>query len=673
MKNYLVILSMLLCPLFNYANNGKVAFAHKMENFSLDGDLKEWSQLKPNAIDLYLSEEANPTKDGKATFKSAYHKNQVYLMIQVKDNSLVSNTDSEWYTNDAVVIYLNFCHADKQSGVAAIVLNQEKVVVENHGKEKDRCHASFDEAAIKHKYVYKNGHAYYELAIDTDFEIENLQTMGLDVYILDIDKNKNKKTETEISWGPSNFDKYYMPGYLGDLLFVNTSASHFGTVSGQVTWQEKNETPLPQTVLIQSKTFSKCKITAKLDSLGKYEVTVPAGKYYVTTRDYHTDLFASNGYVNQKRINTFDKVEFEVKQKEDLRIDTLSLRTYSPPDYLFETKGVLLDFEHSDKILVDNFIESYKTYYNIPAVSLALIQDDKIVYSKNYGLANPINKMDFQENSVFQIASVTKSVFAFIVMRIAEKGIIDLDEPLYKYLAFPQIEHNKGYQQITARLILSHQTGLPNWAWGGTGGWKHGEKTDLAFLPGTQYQYSGEGYEYLQRVVEHLTSKSLSELLEEEVKKPLGIEKLYPNINNSIQQVTGHYGDQSTLWENNEVIGAAHSILTDAEAFANFVCELGKQKLLSKDTYQDMFTPLQAVTGFEHPDQLYWNQGIGLGFFTQESPLGKAVMHGGNNGDFQGEFVYYLKPKIGVVLFTNSNKGHKLGQELGRFLFHGKE
>jgi len=194
-------------------------------------------------------------------------------------------------------------------------------------------------------------------------------------------------------------------------------------------------------------------------------------------------------------------------------------------------------------------------------------------------------------------------------------------------------------------------------------------------LPGTSYQYSGEGYEYLGRVIEHLTSKSLPDLLIEEFKQPLGIDKFYFTLNDEIEQVTGYYGHHTTLWSgiNNTTVGVAHSILTDAETFAKFVCELGLQEHLKAVTYREMFAPLQSVTGFEHPENLYWNQGMGLGFNVQESSFGKAVMHGGNNGDFQGEFVYYLEPKIGFVLFTSSNRGHKLGQELGRFLFYGKQ
>jgi len=652
------------------ANNGKIAYANSLSNFSLDGDLKEWENVKSNPIDLYFDQALNQKEDCAASFRSAFKNNQLYFTIEVTDDNLVSNPKKDWDEQDAVVLYLNLCHSEDQSGVVQIIFNQQKRLIQSHGKQKDICHGFFGSDNVKHAFIQRENKSIYEISIDAGSPISHLTTIGLDFYILDHDEND--PSTTDIVWGPSNFSKYYMPGYLGDLVcFKNLQ---IGEAIGYVQWDKSEaiDQPLPNQVDIKSFGNPNFKVSATLDTLGKFKTSLPTGKYYAYSAQKNTNPFDQMGSGNQRRINNIDKVYFEIKPNEFVVADTLKLRTFSPPEYLFHKAGILPVFTEQDQNELDNFVESYKAYYDIPAVSLAIIKDDKIVYSNNYGSAQSINDVAFADNNVFQIASITKSVFAFITMRLVEKKIIDLDAPLYTYLPFKQIEHNDGYKNITARIILSHQSGLPNWAWGGTGGWKHGEKADLAFKPGSQYSYSGEGYEYLGRVIEHVTSKSLEQLLEEEFKRPLGIDNLYFRINDEIQQVTGKFGHQTTLWNNNETVGVAHSVLSDAKSFAKFVCELGKQKKLKPATYNEIFTPLQPVTGFEHPDTLYWDNGIGLGFFTQESEHGKAVLHGGNNADFQSEFLYYLKPKLGFVVFTNCNRGHKLIEALGRFLLHGK-
>jgi len=435
MKKHLTILSMILLPLFIYGNNGKIAFANKMEGFSLDGKLNEWKHVDAIPIDLYLGDDANPTKDCKVTFKSAYKNNQIFFAIHINDNSTISDTDLEWHEQDALVLYLNFCHADKQSGLVRVILNQTSLEIQNHEENKDKCHSSFDELNIKHKYTQKNRDAYYEIAINTGLEIENLQTIGLDFHIVDIDKNE--ASATEVYWGPSNFNKYRMPGYLGDLVFLDDSNVHFCEVSGLVMWQETeiSNTPLPQTLNIKSNKSPNFKVAVHPDSLGKFKVRLPVGAFYIVSADKNTTIFEGNGYFNHRRINTFDKVEFEVSHQNKLNIDALKLSTYSPPDYLFQPTGILHHFTEADTSIVDNFIENYKAYYDIPGVSLALIKDDKVVYTKKYGLANPINNSTFRDNSVFQIASVTKSVFSFIVMRLVEKVIIGLDLGRHRWLA----------------------------------------------------------------------------------------------------------------------------------------------------------------------------------------------------------------------------------------------
>jgi CubicO group peptidase (beta-lactamase class C family) len=67
------------------------------------------------------------------------------------------------------------------------------------------------------------------------------------------------------------------------------------------------------------------------------------------------------------------------------------------------------------------------------------------------------------DQTLFEAASVSKPIFAYFVMRMVEKGLLNLDTPLYKYLPYPDIEHDDRYKLITARMVLNHTTGFPNW------------------------------------------------------------------------------------------------------------------------------------------------------------------------------------------------------------------
>ena len=148
---------------------------------------------------------------------------------------------------------------------------------------------------------------------------------------------------------------------------------------------------------------------------------------------------------------------------------------------------------------MEAFLKSQMDTIRMPGLSFAVINDEQIVYHKTFGVTNVETKQQVSDETIFDAASMTKTPFAFLVMRLAEKGILDLDKPLFTYLPYPDIAHDKRYKLITARMVLSHTTGFPNWRFFNKDG-----KLDIKFTPGTQFQYSGEGYEYLANVIAHL-------------------------------------------------------------------------------------------------------------------------------------------------------------------------
>jgi CubicO group peptidase (beta-lactamase class C family) len=100
---------------------------------------------------------------------------------------------------------------------------------------------------------------------------------------------------------------------------------------------------------------------------------------------------------------------------------------------------------------------------DVPGLSIAVIRDARVVWSKDFGVANASTKQPVSDTTVFEAASLSKPVFAYAVMRLVEKGKLDLDIPLDKYLPKPYVEDDPRAGRITARIVLSHTTGFPNW------------------------------------------------------------------------------------------------------------------------------------------------------------------------------------------------------------------
>ncbi len=165
---------------------------------------------------------------------------------------------------------------------------------------------------------------------------------------------------------------------------------------------------------------------------------------------------------------------------------------------------------------------------------------------------------------------------------MAERGIIDLDKPLYLYLPYPDIEYDERYKLMTARHVLTHRTGFPNWRYMNEDG-----KLNLRFTPGTDYNYSGEGFEYLKLVVEKITGKKLEQVLQVEVIDPMGLFHTFFSRNDSLRQMVanGHFDMLPTYDELPERPAMAYSMHTEAGIFTKFMLYLLEQSGLNAQTY----------------------------------------------------------------------------------------
>jgi len=331
---------------------------------------------------------------------------------------------------------------------------------------------------------------------------------------------------------------------------------------------------------------------------------------------------------------------------------------------------------------MDQFLNRQMDSLQIPAMSIAFINHRKIVYQRTLGTADISSGKKVNDQSLFEAASLSKPVFAYFVMKMVEKGILDLDKPLYKYLPFPEIAHDKRYKLITARMVLDHTTGFPNWRWYDDPDPKLKVKRgDMYMLnsPGV-FGYSGEGYHWLGKVVAHLnglTLVSLDSLFQREVAVPLKMKHSYFSWNDYIglHKVTG-YKDGKVFdkkWpnappdEDSTVFGSASTLHTSAVDYANFLIAILENKGIKKESIDEMLK-MQSKIPKEHESNWGEIKGWGLGFAMEPTDHGIRYSHGGDNGGFQAGFMFYKKEKNGCVYFVNCDKSGLFYVQLRTFL-----
>ncbi|WP_394971048.1 serine hydrolase domain-containing protein [uncultured Croceitalea sp.] len=112
---------------------------------------------------------------------------------------------------------------------------------------------------------------------------------------------------------------------------------------------------------------------------------------------------------------------------------------------------------------IDSFISTQIDSAKLVGVSVSIVNGNKIVYSGHFGKKKMDGAHNINNKSIYQVASLSKPVFSFFVLKQVEKGILQLDEPLYRYLPNPDISYDERYKTITARMVLCHSSGFPNW------------------------------------------------------------------------------------------------------------------------------------------------------------------------------------------------------------------
>ena len=347
---------------------------------------------------------------------------------------------------------------------------------------------------------------------------------------------------------------------------------------------------------------------------------------------------------------TLDRRDF-LKQSGQLTLGAFALSLHGRAFRL----SPMTDLENELAILMKD--------YRVPGVSLAVISGGTLAERRAFGAKDAASDVPVDYATMFEAASMSKPVFAYAVLKLCERGVLDLDTPLTKYTSTRFLAGDPQLDLITARHVLSHTTGFPNWR-------SKSRPLSIAFTPGSRWSYSGEGYSYLQSVISELTKMPIEDYMRMNIFDPFDMTSSGYAWNDSFAGKMARPHDiAGTPMENKRSTAAdvaryasAGALLTTPTDYAKFMLEILDPKgpdqfRLKPSTIAQMVRP-QVETHDKY------NTAWGLGVAIFRTKTGVNVGHAGDNTGFHCLSLMSLPHSSGIVLMTNSEGGATLINKL---------
>jgi CubicO group peptidase (beta-lactamase class C family) len=318
---------------------------------------------------------------------------------------------------------------------------------------------------------------------------------------------------------------------------------------------------------------------------------------------------------------------------------------------------------------------------DVPGASIAVIKDANLIWRRGFGVKDSATKAPVDNDTLFEAASVSKTVFAYAALKLCEKGVIGLDTPLSKYMPKPFLEGDPRLNIITARHALSHTTGFQDFRSGS-------EPLKIHFIPGEKFMYSGEGYCYVQSVMSHLAGREnfkecskyeaglevcatdIDAYLKRNLLKPFGMNSSGYVWNDSFARHAARPHDvtgkpltkakpTATDAARYAAVGGLHTTASD---YAKFLIEVLDPKAsnafrLNQTSHREMLRPqIQLAEGEKIDDADAW----ALGWAIQQRKTGQVILHSGGQTGFRSLAMASVKRKSGFIVLTNGDNGGKI-------------
>ena len=328
---------------------------------------------------------------------------------------------------------------------------------------------------------------------------------------------------------------------------------------------------------------------------------------------------------------------------------------------------------------LDKRIPELLAQTKVPGLSMAVVTDAALAWRRSYGMANVETGAPISDDTIFEAGSVSKTVFAYAVLKLCEKGVLSLDAPLTTYSAERPLDDPR-LDLVTVRRVLCHTTGLPNWRSADT-------PFTFAFTPGERWSYSGEGYWYLQSVVTRLIGRvdtsncstfedglrvcatDIGDYLKQNVLTPFGMRSsgYLWNADYETRAAQGHDMDGHMRKPRRRAsavdtarYAAAGGLHTTATEYAKFLIEVLDARppdayRLGTQMRDEMIRPHVKVDATSS-----W----ALGWQVFHGKSGDAISHGGDNPGFKAFVVASVPRKAAWVIFMNGDNAGPIIQSL---------
>lgn len=300
--------------------------------------------------------------------------------------------------------------------------------------------------------------------------------------------------------------------------------------------------------------------------------------------------------------------------------------------------------------------------HRVPAAAVAVVQEGRLVASVVVGereAGKPAGK-----DTLFNVASLTKPVFAHAVLALVSQGRFALDEPLARHWIDPDVADDPSQGTLTARHVLSHQTGFPNW--------RDGQKLRFAFSPGEGVGYSGEGFDYLRRAVEAKIGWGITQLAAETVFVPFGMSDTHFVWSERFGERFAFEHDREgrrIMVPPKTIPSGADDLLTTIDDYGRFAAAVARGAGLPARLFVETRVrqiPARAAANANGPAD------YGLCWRVIETTHGTALMHGGADRGVRAGVIVVPATRSAVVVLTNGDNGGRIIEAVvTRVLPHG--
>lgn len=322
--------------------------------------------------------------------------------------------------------------------------------------------------------------------------------------------------------------------------------------------------------------------------------------------------------------------------------------------------------------MIDTLIQQTMIEQHIPGLALAIQRGHEVLHQGYYGLVNLEHHIAVNDQTVFEIASVTKLFTAQAVLRLVQAGKIALDDFIMTFL--PDLPET--WKAITVRHCLAHQSGIPNYTLVETYGdytrdaKSHEQVLDLVrhlplnFPPGTRHAYDNTGFYLLGLLIEAVSGQAYGDYVRQTTFEPLGMTRTQANNYDTVvaHRAQGYvYADDAVrnkpFYDTSNTFSAG-ILLSCVSDLLIWRASLFDDSILNTEMRQLWWTPHPSEAGNELP-----HYQVGLGWFRLDDPVGQFWGHNGGIPGFAASFLYLPEPDVTAALLCNTsyvNAPHKI-------------